>query len=417
MITDGNKLRMRIDDSGRLEIVDPDLSALPLLRELDPSYEIHTAPLPGFSRPRLLECLDTGLGITNKDIMSMDDDGLWNAHEAGMTVLQDKDAPSSWRVGFCSLLDVKVELARRILKQCRLCGRRCDVDRTAGEVGACGLGVDGIIAKYSVHIAEEAPINPSLLVSLAGCGLRCKYCQQGLLQDASLVDGVALSAPVWQELPATEARSLAFIGGNPDESTYAILNFLRSVPEDWSLPIVWNCHAFSTPATLALLDGIVDCYVPDFRYGSAECGKRLSGIEDYPQVAEECIRLMLKQCVPVICRLLVLPGHAECCQVPILNRLAALNGPNLHVSIRDQYCPDWRISSEDGVLAGRPTSEEVLRLHALACEMGLETIVSNRTARESLLVENATGETLSSDQRRSPSELESYKIEGRYNEA
>lgn len=127
------------------------------------------------------------------------------------------------------------------------------------------------IASSLIHIAEEPPINPSLLLSLSGCGLRCRYCQQAALLDPASVDGEQLDAAMWEKLCIDGARSLSFIGGNPDESLYAVLRFLATAPSNWELPVVWNCHAYGTPETMRLLDGLVDVYVPDFKYGDEYC--------------------------------------------------------------------------------------------------------------------------------------------------
>jgi putative pyruvate formate lyase activating enzyme len=165
------------------------------------------------------------------------------------------------------------------------------------------------------------------------------------------------------------------VGGNPDESLYAILRFLASAPPDWALPIIWNCHAYATPETLALLDGLVDVYVPDYKYGNKTCGLRLSGVRDYPAVAASAIQAMLAQEIPVIVRILVLPGHLECCHGPALETLAGLGGDDaLLVSVRGQYCPDWRIGPRDGVLARRVMAMEVEAVRAKARMLGLTPV-------------------------------------------
>jgi putative pyruvate formate lyase activating enzyme len=224
-----------------------------------------------------------------------------------------------------------------------------------------------------VHIAEEAPINPCLLLNLAGCGLRCRFCQQSDLLDPASVEGAPLDASLWDTLETTGARSMAFAGGNPDESLYAILQFLATAPADWMLPIVWNCHGAATFETVALLDGVVDVYLPDFKYGADLCGRQLSGIADYPETAQAAIAAMLAQGVPVIVRLLVLPGHGSCCHIPVLERLVSLPGTCL-VSVRGQYCPDFRVTPADGMMARRPTWEEVEVVREKARQCGLRII-------------------------------------------
>jgi putative pyruvate formate lyase activating enzyme len=231
-----------------------------------------------------------------------------------------------------------------------------------------------VVAEHFVHIAEEAPVNPSLLLNLAGCGLRCRFCQQGALLNPAQVIGEPLTPALWGALSTHGARSLSFVGGNPDESLDAILRFLAATPVDWRLPLVWNCHAYGTLETVALLEGVVDAYVPDFKYGTEACGRRLSGVRQYPATARAAVAAMLAQGVPVIVRILVLPGHFECCHAPVLDWLATLGGARLFVSVRGQYCPDWQITARDGALARRPRSEETEVVRARARRLGLSLL-------------------------------------------
>jgi putative pyruvate formate lyase activating enzyme len=157
------------------------------------------------------------------------------------------------------------------------------------------------------------------------------------------------------------------VGGNPDESLTAILKFLNGVPAGWRLPIVWNNHAYSTPAVLRLLEGLIDAYVPDLKYMDERCSRRLSGVTNYPGTATSAIREMLRQGVPVFVRVLVLPGHVNCCHLPAMEFLGELSSfENLIVSIRGQYSPDWKIGARDGELSRRPHTSEIqlVRKHA-----------------------------------------------------
>ncbi|MBI5606140.1 MAG: radical SAM protein [Deltaproteobacteria bacterium] len=212
------------------------------------------------------------------------------------------------------------------------------------------------------------------MLYLAGCGLRCRFCQRGGLQDPVKIKGQPLDRTLWSKLDIPGARSLSFIGGNPDESLYAVLKFLKKAPDDWNLPIVWNCHGYASSSTLQLLEGIVDVYVPDFKYGQEDCGRRFSLAPHYPQTAQRAISAMVEQKVPVYVRILVLPGHFKCCHQPVLNFLASLDQENLFVSIRGQYCPDWMISCKDGELNRRVTFEEVDAVRRLADQLGLNLV-------------------------------------------
>ena len=368
------KLRLRIDPQGGLEIVAPGWDCLALMRSLDPTFTVKSQSLPDDSEPRFLQVRRALCGYSLEQVREMPLPELWQLHadllsRFSETNMQEMDESEA------SLLDIKIELTRRIMRNCTLCAQRCGVDRLAGKTGVCRLGEEALIAEHFVHIGEEPTINPSVLVSLAGCGLRCRFCQQNAILDPGTIAGEPLQASLWHALDTSGARTLSFAGGNPDESLYAILRFLKYAPHDWALPLVWNCHGAATRETISLLHGIVDVWLPDFKYGNDSCGQRLSGIRHYPGSATAAIKAMLAQQVPVIVRLLVLPDHFECCHVPVLKALSTMApSDQLCVSIRGQYCPDWRIGPRDGALNRRPASAETAAVRSLAENLGLVSI-------------------------------------------
>jgi uncharacterized Fe-S radical SAM superfamily protein PflX len=128
-----------------------------------------------------------------------------------------------------TLLHLKIELSRRILRKCALCAHRCGVDRTSGELGVCELGTEAKVAEHFVHIGEETLVNPSLVINLAGCGLSSLYCQQGYLLDPAGVDGEPLDESLWVQIDSNKASSLSFAGGNPDESTFSVPHKSKSI--------------------------------------------------------------------------------------------------------------------------------------------------------------------------------------------
>ncbi len=363
--------RIRIDNVGNLEVVDPGYDSLGLVRALDPGFQVRRSKLRNFMGVRLNRTRDVSSGLEKDELSELSLDALWKEHDG---LVSRSSPPVSVAIGKASILDLKIEIARRVIQRCSLCTHRCGVDRVAGETGICRLGIEAIVAEYFVHIAEEPPINPSLVLNLAGCGLRCRFCQQWALLDPGSVSGEPLAGPLWSKLKIRRARSLSFVGGNPDESLYAILRFLSSAPHGWKLPIVWNNHSYATSETLSLLDGVVDVFIPDLKYANDSCGRRLSGVANYAAAARENINSMLAQDVPVIVRILVLPGHLECCHIPALEYLSTLGGENLLVSVRGQYCPDWKINSNDGDLTRRASHSESLKVSSYAEYLGLRLI-------------------------------------------
>lgn len=360
-------LRVRLLDDGRVEIVDPDPGTLELIQALDPGFRTREALLPGFSAPRLLATRTRagGLPLTELPARSLDD--LWRAHDA--TRADDH----SLLPGEASLLDLKAEIARRLLVSCDLCAHRCHVDRTRGERGRCGLGTAVSVYEAYVHIAEEPPINPAFNVSLRGCGLRCRYCQQGEALSPCAPPDEALAPSLWPEIERSGARSLVFIGGNPTESLPGVLDFLRAAPAGLRLPIGWNCGGFDAVHAIRLLDGVCDVYVPDFKYGDDGCAAALSGAPGYVANATSVVQEMCRQDVPVYVRLLVLPGHRDCCHLPSLERLAFLRA-RIRLNVMAQYAPDFLVRPEDGPLARRPTAAELRAVRSAAARMGFQPV-------------------------------------------
>lgn len=364
--------RLRILDDGSLEVVDPRWEDVALLRAVEPGFEIRTAPLPGFSEPRIRAMRRLGCGAELVELAVTPAKELWRVHETALNRWRS-DQASERAPGESSILDLKYELARRLLARCVLCARRCGANRAAGRPGFCGLEAEAVLAESFIHIGEEPPINPSHLFSLAGCALRCRFCQQSALLTPAAVRGTRLEAEVWKDVDIQRARSVSFIGGNPDESLPAILGFLRSAPIDFPLPVVWNTHAYASPEALTLLDGVVDVYLPDLKYGNDRCAERWSHAGDYYSVAQQTLDAMTTQGVLVIVRILVLPGHLDCCHVPALKFLASLARPPL-LSIRGQYRPDWLIDTSDGLMNERISQGELARAMHEARSLGLSQI-------------------------------------------
>src|SRR3990172_711355 len=250
--------RIRVDQEGHLEVVDPGFDSVDLLRSVDPSFRVRRSKLVGFTSPGFLRSRELACGVTAQELRTLPEETLWYIHNALVNRLRNNETSHQIKEKEVSLQDLKIELASRILKHCTLCENRCGIDRTGGQMGICRLGTEATVAERFVHIGEEAPINPSLVLNLAGCGLRCRFCQQNTLLNPSEVDGERLEPSLWSKLATKGVRSLSFVGGNPDESLYAILRFLAAAPKSWKLPIVWNCHGYSTPETLQLLDVVID---------------------------------------------------------------------------------------------------------------------------------------------------------------
>lgn len=368
-------IRMRVLPGGEVAFTDPDPDALGLIRTFDPEFTVRCAPLPGFTRPRLHATRGAGTGLAMDTLSKIPDGQLWALHD-NVPAHRSTVRPSE-----ASLLDVKGELAMRMLRQCELCARRCRVNRLMDERGSCGLGADAFVYEAYVHIAEEPPINPALNVSLRGCAMRCVFCQQAAALNPKGRATERLGPDFWKQINLSQARSLVFVGGNPTESLPGVLAFLRAAPADFDLPIGWNCSGYDSTDAVRLLNGVVDAYVPDFKYIDDACATTLSDATGYAVNAVSAIEAMLQQGVPVFVRVLILPGHVECCHEPAMATLAEISSrSNLYVSIQGTYLPEWIALSPESPLSDRPRVEEVVRVRAHARRLGLTLVEWGRTA-------------------------------------
>ena len=360
-----DSLRTRLFDDGRVEIVDPDWDAAPLLRSIDPSFKIRRSPLQNFTSPRFQKARKKRVPVTHTELSRMPDLTLWSLHDA---VLREMNDTYTVKEHYISLMDLKIELAKRALQECRLCGRNCGVDRLSGEKGVCGLGTDSIVGEYFVHIAEEAAVNPSLNINLRGCGLKCRFCQQyKLLKPAGA--GEPLERGLWKRLDLRHARSISFVGGNPDESVYAILRFLSKAPQRMTRPVIWNANGYGSGIVYKLLDGIVDAYIPDVKFHDNECSKKLAGCHNYFDQFQTGIAAMVAQNVPVFVRLLVLPGHVECCHKHAISYLAQYR-QSIKLNLLGQYHPDYIIEHDQSAMSRRPNRFELDLLKTYAVQVG-----------------------------------------------
>jgi putative pyruvate formate lyase activating enzyme len=255
-----------------------------------------------------------------------------------------------------SLLDLKLELAKRMLSRCEICEWRCHVNRNEGVKGRCGV-LDPRIASEFLHYGEEPPLIPSYTIFFSGCNFKCVFCQnydisthpdEGIYllpqrlaaKIAERFGGIARSKAisamkVWSPMSAVNVN---WVGGDPTPNLYYVLDVLQYAVVN--IPQIWNSNMFLTEKSMELLDGIIDVYLTDFKYGNNSCARRLSGVQNYFEIVSRNHLLAAKQ-AEVIVRHLVLPNHIECCTKPVLKWIAE-NIPSALVNVMDQYRPMHR---------------------------------------------------------------------------
>lgn len=276
--------------------------------------------------------------------MNSTDALLWREHEK----LQNGLTADAARGKNLSALDLKAELARRMLKNCRLCERRCGVDRTSGEKGHCGV-LDARISSEFIHMGEEPDLVPSYTVFFSGCTFNCVFCQNWdistrpgsgyLAEPVSLAEKIERKAGLGiKGLSVSRARNVNWVGGDPTSNLPFILDVLTRCRAN--IPQVWNSNMYLSMETMNLLKGVVDVYLTDFKYGNDKCALRLSNAPDYIEILRRN-HLTAREDSEMIIRHLVLPGHVGCCTRPALTWIAE-NLRDVRVNVMSQYRPEHR---------------------------------------------------------------------------
>jgi len=277
-------------------------------------------------------------------------DELWKQHES-LThefeeIQQDIDAEKpnvrKMKEPRISYLDLKIEIARRILRKCNLCSRTCGVNRHRGKTGYCGCGANVVVSSIFPHMGEEPELVPSGTIFTMGCTMRCKHCQNWTIsqwaEEGQTYTPFQLSAEI-ERLHAEGCRNANLVGGEPTPWLHQWFATFKQV--NTNIPVVWNSNAYYSQETANLLAGFADIYLLDFKYGPSRCAERISDAPNYWNV---CTRnhLHAKKHGEIITRLLILPDHVECCTKPIADWIGKNLGTNTRVNLMFQYRPEWR---------------------------------------------------------------------------
>lgn len=265
---------------------------------------------------------------------------MWELHDRGTEEYRRlAEADSASRPTAPSLLDLKARIARELFTACCFCEHDCQVDRRT-ERGRCGVRAPRIASRF-FHLGEEEPLVPSYTVFFAGCNLLCAFCQNY---------DISTSPEAGKEVPAGElaaqfdsvlgrgGRNVNWVGGDPTPNLHYVLEVLSLA--EASIAQVWNSNMYLSERAMSLLNGAVDIYLTDLKYGNDTCAERLSGVKDYWRIVTRNHLLAASQC-EVLVRHLMLPGHLECCTMPVLDWLAE-HMPGAPVNIMAQYRPEHR---------------------------------------------------------------------------
>ncbi len=283
-------------------------------------------------------------------------------------------------------LAVRARLALDRLASCDLCARYCRVDRLAGTRGAvCRTGRWARVASYGPHHGEERPLSGwrgSGTIFFAWCSLRCVFCQNWEISQAGegLEVGAEDLAAMMLELQAAGCHNVNLV--TPSHVVAQVLEAVAIAAEaGLRIPLVYNTGGYDSPEALALLDGVVDVYMPDLKYGSSEVARRYSHVPDYVEVNHRAVREMHRQVGHLVLdergvavrgllvRHLVLPGDLAGTE-EVLGFVATELSPDTYLNLMAQYRPCHR-AEEDPPLDRRPTAAELLRAREVAEQLGL----------------------------------------------
>ncbi len=236
---------------------------------------------------------------------------------------------------------------------CRLCPRRCGANRKAGEFGVCGAGGSVVAARASLHLWEEPCLSGergSGTVFFSGCPLKCVFCQNSEISaqlHGKEIDSDRL-CKIFFELRELGAHNINLVSPTPYISEIASAIKLAK-KEDFDLPFVYNSSGYELVESLKRLDGLIDIYLPDFKYKSPTLAKKYSNAEDYPEHASLAIAEMVRQQPTpklvggmmkkgVIVRHLVLPSQVDDSKA-VIGYLYKTFGDSIYISIMSQYTP------------------------------------------------------------------------------
>ncbi len=284
------------------------------------------------------------------------------------------------------ILGKRIEKGMKILKSCTLCPRKCRVNRLSGQTGICNTGDKAWVSSYGPHFGEEAPLvgkNGSGTIFFTNCNLLCLFCQNFDISHKG--DGYEVEpeqlAWIMLNLQSKGCHNINFV--TPSHVVPQILMALEiAIPEGLSVPIVYNSGGYDNVETLRLLDGIVDIYMPDFKFWDSKVAKDACNAPDYPEVAQKALIEMHRQVGDLkinekgiatrglLVRHLVLPEGLAGTK-DVMNFIAGQVSENTYVNIMRQYRPLGRAFRMEG-FNGYPSSEDCEDAVSAAEEAGIK---------------------------------------------
>ncbi|MBQ6360136.1 MAG: radical SAM protein [Lachnospiraceae bacterium] len=270
---------------------------------------------------------------------------------------------------------------------CRLCPANCGADRISGKYGACGMGAAVTAARAALHFWEEPCISGkegSGTVFFSGCPLGCVFCQNREISKMHAGKTISTErlAEIFLELQGQKANNINLV--TAVHFVPSVVNALETAKaRGLIIPVVYNSSGYESVRTLKMLEGLVDVWLPDFKYFDAEPAARYSRRADYPERAKEALAEMVRQAgAPVfdeqgmmkrgvIVRHLLLPGQTGNAK-RVIRYLHETYGNEIWISIMNQYTPMSGIGERWPELDRQCSPEEYERVLDFAARIGVE---------------------------------------------
>ena len=286
------------------------------------------------------------------------------------------------------LLRQRVDMALTELEDCCACPRDCHVNRLRDERKVCNTGRHAVVSSAFAHFGEENCLRGwrgSGTIFFGLCNLRCVFCQNwDISQQANgqVLDPEKI-ADLMLALQDQGCHNINFV--TPEHVAPQVLEAVAAaVPRGLRLPIVYNTSAYDALSSLRLMDGIVDIYMPDFKFWHKESARHLGKAKDYPERARTAIKEMHRQVGVlrtgkdglakrgVLVRHLVMPGMLDETEA-ICNWLANDLSPDTFMNLMNQYRPEFQVTQFEKYAAvnRRPTRGEIVQAKQLAQASGL----------------------------------------------
>jgi len=283
-------------------------------------------------------------------------------------------------------LERRIEKLYEILENCTLCPRSCQVNRFVSKNGACRTGIRPIVSSFGPHFGEESFLvgnNGSGTIFFSNCNLNCVFCQNWEISQMGVGEEIDVEelSKIILKLQKMGCENINLVS-----PTHQVPMIVDAVSRAWQkglkLPIVYNCGGYESIETLKLLEGIMDIYMPDFKYGDDEKALKYSKVPNYTSVVKRALEEMYRQVGPlniesgvatrgVFVRHLIMPNDVSSSE-KVLQLIASVS-LDIPVNIMTQYYPAFK-AHQYAELNRRITREEFIKVVEKARMLGLKIV-------------------------------------------